>query len=85
MDNKKIEVYKMKRDGFSEERVVVNIYDDKLAEKIGGLLRNMGRKSCNDGDYEEAEVLINAGNTMFKALHEKRDETTPETSELPLI
>lgn len=85
MDNKKIEVYKMKKDSFSGERVVVNIYDGRLAAKIGSMLRSMGRNACNDNEYENAEILLNAGNEVFKALHEKRDETTPETSELPLI
>lgn len=85
MDNKEIEVYKMKRDRLSEERVVVNIYSRRLAAKIGNMLRSMGKEACNDNLYEEAEILLNAGNEVFKALHEKRDETTPETSELPLI
>lgn len=87
MDNKEIEVYKMKRDRLSEERVVVNIYSRRLAAKIGNMLRSMGKEACNDNFYEEAEILLNAGNKVLKALSEKREtgETTPETRELPLI
>ena len=87
MDNKEIEVYKMKRDSFSGERVVVNIYSRRLAAKIGNMMRSMGKEACNDNFYEEAEILLNAGNKVLKALNDKQetDETTPETRELPLI